>query len=93
MLADNRYVGCDLMSWGAAGGLGYANLQHVCIRGNSFALTNCSSGEASSGFPLPPTEAQVGRSNWNRPTNPQFTAPIITKIIASQYADFTIVSP
>jgi hypothetical protein len=38
VIADNKYVGCDLMSWGAAGGLGFGNLQHVFIRRNSFAL-------------------------------------------------------
>jgi hypothetical protein len=38
VIADNKYVGCDLMSWGAAGGLGFGNLQHVFICRNSFAL-------------------------------------------------------
>ncbi len=38
ILANNQYVGNDLMSWGAAGGLGYGNLQHVYIAHNSFAL-------------------------------------------------------
>ena len=38
VISDNKYVGCDLMSWGAAGGLGFGNLQHVFIRRNSFTL-------------------------------------------------------
>jgi hypothetical protein len=58
VIADNKYVGCDLMSWGAAGGLGFGNLQHVFIRRNSFALehggdresiTSDSSGEVYHG--------------------------------------------
>lgn len=36
VLADNQYVGNDLMSWGAAGGLGYGNLAHVYIARNTF---------------------------------------------------------
>ncbi|OIO98359.1 MAG: hypothetical protein AUJ92_01495 [Armatimonadetes bacterium CG2_30_59_28] len=38
ILADNHYVGADLMSWGAAGGLGYANLSHVYLANNTFSL-------------------------------------------------------
>jgi hypothetical protein len=38
ILADNHYLGNDLMSWGAAGGLGFGNLSHVYIGGNTFAL-------------------------------------------------------
>jgi len=38
VIAGNKYVGNDLMSWGAAGGLGFGNLQHVYIANNSFAL-------------------------------------------------------
>jgi hypothetical protein len=36
----NQYVGCDLTSWGAAGGLGYGNLSHVFIGHNSFYMEN-----------------------------------------------------
>ncbi len=38
LLADNHFVGCDLMSWGAAGGIGYGNVEHVYIARNTFAL-------------------------------------------------------
>lgn len=38
ILADNKYVGNDLMSWGAAGGLGYGNMAHVYIARNTFDL-------------------------------------------------------
>jgi hypothetical protein len=38
ILADNKYIGADLMSWGAAGGLGYGNLSHLYLARNSFAL-------------------------------------------------------
>jgi hypothetical protein len=38
ILADNHFLGCDLMSWGAAGGIGYANTEHVYIARNTFAL-------------------------------------------------------
>ena len=38
IIEGNQYVGCDLMSWGAAGGLGYGNLGHVYIGHNSFTL-------------------------------------------------------
>lgn len=38
ILADNKYVGNDLMSWGAAGGLGYGNMAHVYIANNTFDL-------------------------------------------------------
>ncbi len=40
VIDGNRYVGCDLMSWGAAGGLGYGNLSHVYIGRNSFFMEN-----------------------------------------------------
>jgi hypothetical protein len=46
VLADNQYVGNDLMSWGAAGGLGYENLAHVYIARNSFALEHGGDREA-----------------------------------------------
>jgi hypothetical protein len=54
VIADNKYVGRDLMSWGGAGGLGFGNLQHVFIRRNAFlfehggdreSITSDSSGE------------------------------------------------
>lgn len=38
ILADNQYVGNDLMSWGAAGGIGYGNISHVYIARNSFVM-------------------------------------------------------
>ena len=38
ILADNKYVGMDLMSWGAAGGLGYGNLSHLYLARNSFVM-------------------------------------------------------
>ncbi|MBU0610998.1 MAG: glycoside hydrolase family 55 protein, partial [Armatimonadetes bacterium] len=38
ILADNQYVGMDLMSWGAAGGLGFGNLSHLYLARNSFKL-------------------------------------------------------
>lgn len=59
IMEGNQYVGCDLMSWGAAGGLGYGNLQHVYLAKNSFALehggdrepiTSDASGEVYSGL-------------------------------------------
>jgi len=46
VLADNRFVGNDLMSWGAAGGLGYGNLAHLYIARNSFALEHGGDREA-----------------------------------------------
>ena len=58
IIEGNQYIGCDLMSWGAAGGLGYGNLPHVYIGHNSFALehggdrepiTSDASGEVYSG--------------------------------------------
>ena len=38
VIAGNQFIGADLMSWGAAGGLGYGNLSHVYLAGNSFAM-------------------------------------------------------
>jgi hypothetical protein len=38
IIASNRYVGADLMTWGGAGGLGFGNLSHVYLGGNSFSL-------------------------------------------------------
>ena len=58
VIADNKYVGRDLMSWGGAGGLGFGNLQHVLIRRNSFlfehggdreSITSDASGEVYHG--------------------------------------------
>lgn len=46
VLADNQYVGNDLMSWGAAGGLGFGNLAHVYIARNSFVLEHGGDREA-----------------------------------------------
>jgi hypothetical protein len=40
IVENNRYIGCDLMSWGAVGGLGYGNLSHVYIGHNSFFMEN-----------------------------------------------------
>jgi hypothetical protein len=37
-LADNQYQGNDLMSWGAAGGIGYGNMSHLHLARNSFVL-------------------------------------------------------
>jgi hypothetical protein len=38
VLADNKYEGDDLMSWGAAGGIGYGNMSHLYLARNSFVL-------------------------------------------------------
>ena len=60
IIADNQYVGNDLQSWGAAGGLGFGNLRHVCIRRNSFSqeyggdrepITSDASGSLYCGVP------------------------------------------
>ncbi len=58
IIEGNRFVGCDLQSWGAAGGLGFGNLEHVLLARNTFALqhggdrepiTSDASGEVYSG--------------------------------------------
>jgi hypothetical protein len=38
IMANNRYEGRDLMSWGAAGGLGFGSLSHVYLGHNRFAM-------------------------------------------------------
>jgi len=38
IMENNHYLGCDLMSWGAAGGLGFGNLSHVYLGHNRFAM-------------------------------------------------------
>ncbi|OGV65348.1 MAG: hypothetical protein A3K19_11660 [Lentisphaerae bacterium RIFOXYB12_FULL_65_16] len=40
IMENNHYVGCDLMSWGAAGGLGFGNLSHVYLGHNTFFMEN-----------------------------------------------------
>jgi hypothetical protein len=59
IMAHNRYVGCDLMSWGAAGGLGFGNLSHVYIAHSTFEqehggdrepITSDASGEVYHGL-------------------------------------------
>jgi hypothetical protein len=40
IMANNQYVGRDLMSWGAAGGLGFGSLSHVYLGHNTFQMEN-----------------------------------------------------
>ena len=46
VIANNKFVGVDLMSWGAAGGLGFGNLSHVFLANNSFTLEHGGDREA-----------------------------------------------
>ena len=67
ILADNQYVGHDLMSWGAAGGLGYGNLAHVYIARNTFDLEHGGDREsitsdASGGLYYGPVVSCSGKS-------------------------------
>lgn len=78
-IEGNQYVGCDLMSWGAAGGLGYGNLSHVYIGRNSFStehggdrepITSDASGEVYHG-PLAGADAD----SVTLPAPPKDTSP------------------
>lgn len=79
IIADNQYVGNDLMSWGAAGGLGFGNLKHVYIARNSFAMehggdrepiTSDSSGEVYHGL-----IASADAKSITLPTAPKNAGP------------------